>query len=105
MSNDMAVHALIEYLEESDTPEVYWSQHWFEEISFSRWAAEELINAILDHPMVSAEDTIEEFAIKMTAYSSLSDGTDAGRIFSIAAKFAYESLELFREEYTFYENY
>lgn len=99
MSNDMVVQALVEYLEESDTPELYWPKHWSEEVCFSRWAADELINAILDHPMASADDIIEEFAIKMTAFSVRSDGTDAGRIFSIAAQFAYETLELFREEY------
>lgn len=99
MDNDVAIQALFEYLCESDEPELYWPDHWFEEVCFSRWAAGELINAILDHPMVPADETIEEFAIKMTAYSALSDGTDAGRIFSIAAKFAYETLELFREEY------
>lgn len=99
MNNDAVSQALIEYLEESDTPESYWPQHWFEEVCFSRWAAGELIEAIMDHPMVSADETIEAFAIKMLAFSSLSDGTDAGRIFSIAAKFAYEILELFGEEY------
>lgn len=99
MDNDSAILALIDYLEESDTPELYWPQKWFEEVCFSRWAAGELISAILDHPMNSADETIEEFAIKMTAFSALSNGTDAGRIFSTAAQFAYEILEIFREEY------
>ena len=78
--NDAAVRTIIEYLENSDAPELYWPQQWFEEVCFSRWAAEELINAILDHPMAPAEDTIEEFIIK--------------RIFSIAAETATEILEL-----------
>lgn len=100
MDNEIAVISLSDYLYETREPEVSWPDHWFEEICFSRWAAEELIHAILDHPMVCADETVEKFAIKMTAYSALSDGTDAGRIFSIAAKFAYKTLEMFREEYT-----
>lgn len=90
MFNNIATQAILEYLEESDVPELYWPRHRFEEVCFSRWAAEELLNAILDHPLVSAEDTIEEFAIKMEIYFSLSVGKDAERIFSIAAKTAWE---------------
>ena len=56
--NEAAVRTIIEYLENSDAPELYWPQQWFEEVSFSRCAAEELINAILDHPMAPAKDTI-----------------------------------------------
>ncbi len=100
MSNDKAVIALCEYLNETEEPGAYWPKYLFEDISFSRWAAGELIEAILDHPFVSPEDTIEEFAIKMTLYSACSGGRDSRRIFLIAAKFAYECLELFGEEYT-----
>lgn len=96
MFNIMTIETIFEYLEESDAPEIYWSKHWFEEVCFTRWAAEELLNAVLDHPMVPAEDTIEEFAIKMEAYSYLSDGTDAKRIFSIAAKTSWEIIEKVR---------
>lgn len=100
MDNEIAVMALCEYLYQVEEPELHWDQKdQFEEVCFARWAAGELINAIMDHPMVSAEDTIEEFAIKMTAYSALSHDTDAGRIFKIAANFAYDTLEIFMEEY------
>lgn len=88
---DPAVRALVEYLEVSSAPpEATWPWHWFEEVSFSRWAAEEILNAILDHPTIPAEDTIFEFAMKMTAYKASSDGLASERIFSIAAEFAYE---------------
>lgn len=100
MDNDSVVYTLIRFLYETGEPEVYWPQHWFEEVSFTRWAAGELMEAIMDNPMVSAMDTIEEFAIKMTAYQATSDGTDAGKIFKYAADFAYETLDILREEYT-----
>lgn len=99
MDNELAVIALCEYLYDTGEPEVYWPQHWFEEVSFSRWAAGELIEAIMDHPFSPAMDTIEEFAIKMTAYRAASSGTDAEKIFKYAAEFAWETLDIFREEY------
>lgn len=100
MTNDMAVQALIEYLNESDDPEVYWPRHEFEEVCFSRWAACEMIEAILDHPMKNPEDTMEEFALKMMAFSSIAGDTDEGMIFLIAFDFANECLQLLREEIT-----
>lgn len=103
MSNDMAVQALIEYLDESDEPELYWSRHQFEEVSFSRWAAGELIGAIMDHPFVSPEDTVEMFGMKMLYFAAISNGTDAERIFRIASDFAFECLDNFRKEQTFYD--
>lgn len=98
MTNDIAVQALLDYLKESDEPEIFWTQRHFEESCFSRWAAAELIEAILDHPFDDPEDIIEQFTLKMIFYSSVADGTDEGRIFSIAADFADECLTLFREE-------
>lgn len=71
MTNDTAVQALLDYLNESDEPEIYWPRHHFEESCFSRWAAWEMIEAIMDHPMKDPEDVIEEFAIKMV-FSHLS---------------------------------
>lgn len=104
MSNEMAIQALIEYLEESDEPELYWSKHEFLEVSSSRWAAGELIEAIMDHPFVSAEDTIEAFGLKMLACALMwSKGSEQGLIFKTASDFAFECLELFREEKTFYD--
>ena len=99
--NEVVVQALIEYLNDSEEPDAFWPEHWFVEVSTSRWIAGELINAILDHPMTPAEDTMEELAIKMTDYHADSDGTNAERIFSIAERCLWEWLELFREENIF----
>lgn len=52
MTNDTAVQAFLDYLNESDEPEIYWPRHHFEESCFSRWAAWEMIEAIMDHPKV-----------------------------------------------------
>ena len=58
--NEVVVQALSEYLYETGAPEALWPEHWFVEVSTSRWIAGELIDAILDHPMDSAEDIMEE---------------------------------------------
>ena len=99
--NEVVLQALFDYLNETPEPDNFWPKHWFVEVSTSRWIAVELINAILDHPMDSAEDIMEELAIKMTAFHAASDGTKAEQIFSIAEKCLWEWLELFREENTF----
>ena len=99
--NEVVVQALIEYLNDSEEPDAFWPEHWFVEVSTSRWIAGELINAILDHPMTPAEDTMEELAIKMTTYHADSDGTNAERKFSIAERCLWEWLELFKEENIF----
>lgn len=104
MSNEMAIEALIEYLEESDEPELHWSKHDFLEASSERWAAGEMIEAIMDHPFVSAEDAIEVFAMKMLACALMwSKGSEQGLIFRTASDFAFECLENFREENTLYD--
>ena len=36
MSNDMAIHALIEFLYETEEPQISWPDDEFEEVSFSR---------------------------------------------------------------------
>ena len=91
--NEMAVQRLVQYVENMPQPEISWPKHWFDEICFSKWAAEELIQSILDHPTIPAQDTVEEFALKMLAYSSISDEKALGGIFSIAAQFAWDCLE------------
>ena len=45
MTNDTVVQALLDYLNESDEPEIFWPRHHFEESCFSRWAAWEMIEA------------------------------------------------------------
>lgn len=93
--NDKIVQALLDYLEHySNPPELDWPEHWFEEVSFSRWAVCEMLNAVLDHPITPAADTIAEFELKMEVYEALSGERPSGRIFSIAAQTAREFLEM-----------
>lgn len=98
--NDMVVQALADYLDESDTPSIGMGQQEFEELSISRWAAVELINAIMDHPFYPAEETIFWFATNMRTYSLLAGGETSkqGLIFLIAADFADEVVTYLKGE-------
>lgn len=90
--NEIAIQALLDYLEE-DGPDVTWPDDEFEQVSYSRWAAGELVNAILDRPMVPIEDTIFQFVLKMHACEVMAHEKPSGTPFSIAADFAYSCLE------------
>lgn len=93
--NDKAYCVLLRFLEEwSEPPGFDWPEEEKAEVTFSRWTAEELIGQLLDHPLVPAEDIIEEFIIKMEIYAAMPQNHDCGRIFSIAAETAKEFLEL-----------
>lgn len=95
MTNDAAMKALLDYLEKSDSSMDFWTCCRFEERCFSRWAACEIIEAIMNHPMVEPENVIEEFLIKMILYSSISTNIGEKKIFSTAAHFADKCLKLF----------
>lgn len=92
MMNELTVRALLDYLEE-DGPDISWPEEEFDAAAYSRWAASELVNAILDHPAEPAEDTIFEFVLKMQACVVMAREKPTGIPFSIAADFAYDCLE------------
>lgn len=93
--NDRVLQMLVDYLEvKTVPPTIGWPKHWFEEMSFARWAVGEMLNLVSDHPFKSAYDTIATFALKMEVYAFLSDGKSSNRIFSVAAEVANEFLDL-----------
>ncbi len=68
------------------------SQCEIENIIFSRWAVEESINLVWDHPWTLASDTIESFAVKLEAYVATAATEHQKQIFTIAAKSAWKLL-------------
>lgn len=90
--NETVAQALLDYLNE-DGPQVTWPEYEFEDVCYSRWAAVELVNALLDHPLDSPDLTIRNFADKMSRFSCVKEDTVAERIFLTAAEFAYMCLE------------
>ncbi len=68
-----------------------------EEISFSQWALNELLDLLWDHPWTAASDVIEEFACKCQIYVATSVLPDQKRIFDIAEKTAMQLLKDIKE--------
>lgn len=97
--NDRVLTSLLTILEKwySEPPRSDWPQHEAEEITFSRWAIEEMINQIWDHPWTLASETIENFASRLEIYEATSKTDIQGRIFKIAAETAWTLLEGIRE--------
>lgn len=68
-----------------------------EQITFSHWALDEILNLVWEHPFTLASDTIEDFALKLQIYAVVSVTQDQKRIFTIAANTALGILEEIKE--------
>lgn len=96
--NERALLAIVAALDEyEETPRLDWPDHEKEEITFTRWALEEILNLVWDHPWTLASETIEHFGLIMMQFSSTSVTRDQKRIFSIAADTAFDFLEDIKE--------
>ena len=73
-----------------------WHKQLFEELSYSRWAAFEILQSLMDHPFDPPDEVVERFMLKMALYSWSSKDEKKQRIFSIAEDTAEEILYLFR---------
>ena len=76
-----------------EPPRSDWPQHEAEEVTFSRWALEELLQDVWDHPWTLASETLEKFASKMELFSETCDTDAKHRIFKIAAETVWELLD------------
>lgn len=98
MCNEVVMQTLCDYLSETDDRflELLSFGGDFDVVTISRWVAGELIEAIFSHPMIQAEVTIENFALKMMAFRTISEERPSERIFSIAAECALEWFDFFK---------
>lgn len=74
-------------------PEIWWPADIFEERSYARWAANEILRRIIDDPFAPPDLIVVEFMCKMSALSFV-DETENGRIFAIARETAENILYL-----------
>lgn len=94
--NDQALLIVFSALESyTELPKL--DQNEKEKIVFSRWALEEILNLVWDHPWTLASDTVEEFAWKLELYAATAVTDEQKRIFTVAAKTAYALLEEVRD--------
>lgn len=83
---------IIEYMEsELFLPDISWPDDMFEKQSFSRWAAEDILQGILDRPYDMPETVVEDYIITMSYYARNYSGI---AMFQIALNTAKEILAL-----------
>lgn len=91
--NERAIMFLMSVLNDlEDPPRSDWPRHEIEEVTFSRWALEELLQQVWDHPWTLASEITEKFAMKMDIYAQTCITEDQRRIFRIASETVWEFL-------------
>lgn len=94
--NEVAICKIMSYIENAlFEPRYRWSESMFKERSYSRWAAFEILERIMDRPFTQPDLIIEEFIIKMAYFSCINEDTEASRMFIVARDAAEDILSLF----------
>lgn len=94
--NDLAVHRILECLEENlFEPNRTWPDAVFERRSYSRWAAYEITEMIMARPYEDPDILIQEFMLKMMVLENSTSDKHKKRIFNIAIDAAEDILTLF----------
>lgn len=89
--NELAAMTIMRYIEEYlFEPEWSWPQAEFYRRTYSRWAAYEILELVLDHPFIPADVVIDEFMLKMLYLSHTAENVNNSIMFSIAADAADE---------------
>lgn len=92
---DEAIQKILKYEEEFlFEPGLHWSKKNIQERAYARWATEEILLTIMDHPFVEPDMIVEEFIIKMEYFLHISENTTANSIFTIAENTAEDILGL-----------
>lgn len=93
---DAAVSIALKYIDQHlFSPSFSWSKYEFEKRTYSRWAAYEIINRIMDKPFDMPSCIIEEFMTEMSMYACYGKDKHRSWIFQVAAETAEEMLSLF----------
>ena len=91
-----AAEKLLAYIDEYYCePPFVWHTQLFEEMTYSRWAAFEILGRILDRPFDPPEDVVSDFLLRVALYSQVVKTPTQQRIFSIAEDTAEDILQFF----------
>lgn len=94
--NEVAVSIILNYMEEClFEPGLKWPDCYFDQRSYSRWAANEILEQIMNRPTELPINIIEEFMIKMLFFSCKAENEHNSLVFSIAQDTAQDLLLLF----------
>lgn len=95
MCNESTVRLIIAYMEEClFEPKACWPKYWFEQRVYSRWAASEILELIMDHPLTPPDEVVYGFVLKMVIYSEATESKEKRFIFSTAMDTAVDVLNL-----------
>lgn len=90
--NDVAILEVQKYLGQFE--DVKLDDPMFETLSYSKWAAGEILHLLMDRPCEPADSIIEEFSYLMTLRSYECTKPRKSQIFTIAVDVADEILQL-----------
>lgn len=91
--NEEAILAIIKYIDEClFEPANNWPKNWFNQRTYSRWAANEILELVIDNPLTQPSMVIDEFLVKMSYYSCMSENQNINIIFSTAVDTAEDIL-------------
>ena len=83
--NDEAIQKIMNYTNmHLFEPGENWPKSAIMERSYERWAVDEILLAIMDHPMTEADLVIEGFILKMELFLYLSENPANNHIFQVA---------------------
>lgn len=83
--NDEIIQKIMNYMNvHLFEPGEKWPKSAIMERSYERWAVDEILLAIMDHPMTEADLVIEGFILKMEFFLHLSDNPQNNFIFTVA---------------------
>lgn len=93
--NDEVIQKIMNYANEHlFEPGANWPKSAIMERSYKRWAVDEILLAIMDHPMIEAGLIIEGFIIKMEFFLHMSEDSTNNYIFQVAENTAETLLSL-----------
>lgn len=94
--DDTAIFVITRFIEEClFEPGINWPENEFKRRSYSRGAAFEVLEQIMDNPLESPALVIEKFLIKLTFYLYMTDDANKNLIFSVAVETIEEILGMF----------
>lgn len=91
--NEQEVRVIQRYVDEVlFEPHINWPKYEFKDQSYSRWAAYEILNLIMDHPFTEASITVEEFMLKMDYFYALAGNDEKARFLFTSARHTAETI-------------
>lgn len=83
--NEEAIQKIVNYANAYLTePGANWPKQAVMEHSYERWAVEEILLEIMDHPMTEADLVIEGFILKMEIFLQMTRDSTNNLIFQVA---------------------